>query len=112
MPYINLFPTYASSKQLGNPTYADHLESFMRTVRPAVLSYDHYSLMKDGTDRKDYFENLSLIREAGLRWGVPPWNIILSIPHFGYRDPTEAEMRWQVYTSLAYGMKGILYFTY
>lgn len=112
LPYINLFPTYASTKQLGHPTYADHLESFMKSVAPAVLSYDHYSLMKDGTDRKDYFENLSLIRDAALRWGVPPWNIILSIPHFGYRDPTAAEMRWQVYTSLAYGMKGIMYFTY
>lgn len=112
IPYINLFPTYASTKQLGNPTYSDHLRKFVRTVRPAVLSYDHYCLMKDGSDRKDYFENLSLIREVALGAGIPPWNIILSVPHFGYRDPSAGEMRWQVYTSLAYGMKGILYFTY
>ena len=59
-------------------------------------------------DRPDYFENLSLIREFGLRHGTPPWNIILAAPHLGYRDPTTGELRWQVYTSLAYGMKGIL----
>ena len=112
LPYINLFPTYASVEQLGNPTYADHLEKFLTIVKPAVLSYDHYCLMKDGTDRADYFENLSLIREHGLSHGVPPWNIILSTPHLAYRDPTAAEMRWQVYTSLAYGMKGLMYFTY
>lgn len=112
IPYINLFPTYASVEQLGTPNYEDHLDKYLSIVRPTVLSYDHYALRKDGTDRPDYFENLDLIREYGLRYGVPPWNIIISLPHFGYRDPTAGEMRWQVYTSLAYGMKGIMYFTY
>lgn len=112
LAYINLFPTYASTKQLGTPTYADHLDQYLSIVKPRVLSYDHYCLMRDGTDRPDYFENLSLIREHGLRYGVPPWNIILSLSHLAYRDPTAGEMRWQVYTSLAYGMKGIMWFTY
>ncbi len=112
LPYINLLPTYASPAQLGTPTYAEHLDRFLSTVKPAVLSYDHYCLLKNGTDRTDYFENLGLIREYGLRYGVPPWNIILSLPHLGYRDPSAAEMRWQVYTSLVYGMKGLMWFTY
>jgi hypothetical protein len=112
LPYINLLPTYASPEQLGTPTYAEHLDTFLRLVKPAVLSYDHYALLKDGSDRADYFENLALIREYGQRYGVPPWNIILSLPHLSYRDPTAAEMRWQVYTSLAYGIKGLMWFTY
>lgn len=112
LPYINLFPTYASPEQLGTPTYAEHLDKYLSIVKPPVLSYDHYALMKDGTDRVDYFENLALIREYGLRYNVPPWNIILSLPHLSYRDPSAAEMRWQVYTSLAYGMKGLMWFTY
>lgn len=112
LPYINLFPTYASPEQLGTPTYAEHLDRYLSIVKPAVLSYDHYALMKDGSDRVDYFENLALIREYGLKYGVPPWNIVLSLPHLSYRDPTAAEMRWQAYTSLAYGMKGLMWFTY
>lgn len=112
LPYINLLPTYASPEQLGTPSYAEHLDRFLSTVKPAVLSYDHYALMKDGSDRADYFENLGLIREYGLRYGVPPWNIILSLPHLAYRDPSAGEMRWQVYTSLAYGIKGLMWFTY
>lgn len=112
LPYINLFPTYASSEQLGNPTYADHLEQFLTLVKPAVLSYDHYALMANGSERADWYENLALVRAAGLRHNTPPWVIILSLPHLGYRDPSAAEMRWQVYTALAYGMKGIMYFTY
>ena len=112
MAYINLFPTYASVEQLGTPTYREHLDHYMDTVRPAVLSYDHYCLRRDGSDTQDYFENLELIREAGLRHDTPAWNIILALPFPGYRRPSEGEMRWQVYTSLAYGVKGILYFTY
>jgi len=112
LPYINLFPTYANVAQLGTPTYADHLDKFLRVSTPRVLSYDHYCLLKAGGIRPDYFENLELVREAGLRHGVPPWQIILSVAHLSYRDPTEAEMRWQVNTSLAYGMKGLMYFTY
>ncbi|MBI2302487.1 MAG: hypothetical protein HYU66_26575 [Armatimonadetes bacterium] len=112
LPYINLFPTYASVEQLGNPTFADHLETFLRIVQPGVLSYDHYALLRDGGLRGDYFENLALIRAAAQRHGVAPWDIFLSLPHLGYRDPTAAEMRWQAYTALAYGMKGLMYFTY
>jgi hypothetical protein len=112
LAYINLFPTYASVQQLGTPTYFEHVERFMEIVQPRVLSYDHYALRRNGADRPDYYENLAIIREAALRHGAHPWQIILSTGHPGYRDVSEGEMRWQVYTSLAYGMKGILYFTY
>ena len=112
LPYINLLPTYATPKMLGTPNYAEHLDRFLRLVKPAVLSYDHYALMADGSDRIDYYENLELIRKYGLRYDTPQWNVILSLPHCGYRDPSAAEMRWQVYTSLAYGMKGLMWFTY
>ena len=112
LPFINLLPTYAPPSMLGTPTYSEHLDRFLRLVKPAILSYDHYALLKGGHDRGDYYENLELIRKYGLRHGVPQWNVILSLPHWGYRDPSAAEMRWQVYTSLAYGMKGLMWFTY
>ena len=38
---------------------------------------------------------LDIIREYGLRFGVPPWNTILSWPHLGYIDPSEGQMRWR-----------------
>jgi hypothetical protein len=34
------------------------------------------------------------------------------MPFGPHHDPTEAQLRWQIYTSLAYGSKGILYFCY
>ncbi len=112
LPYVNLFPTYANSNQLGTPTYEEHVREYLRIVQPRVLSYDHYALLRDGGQRPDYYENLEIIRREGLSTGTPQWQIVLSLAHLAYRDPTEGEMRWQVYTSLAYGMKGIMYFTY
>lgn len=111
IPFINLFPNYASADQLGTLSYEAHVAAYLDTVHPPVLSYDHYALMEWG-DRPQYFENLEIIRRQALRAGVPFWNIILSTPHFNYRDPTQEDLRWQVYTTLAYGGKGIAYFTY
>jgi hypothetical protein len=111
VPFINLFPTYASAQQLGNPTYEDHVTSFLRIVKPKVLSYDHYALLQNGL-RPDYFENLEIVRREGLKHEVPFAFVLLSIPHFSYRNPSESDLRWQVNTALAYGARGIVYFTY
>lgn len=112
LPYVNLFPIYSSFAQLGTPSYRDHVEDFLRTVQPRVLSYDHYCLLKDGKDRPEYFENLEILRDAARRHRVPFWQIVQLVQfRSSWRDPTEAELRWQVNTSLAYGCKGIWWFT-
>jgi hypothetical protein len=111
-PYINLFPNYASPAQLGTETYEQYLERFVEAVHPRYLSYDHYALMDDGTLRGGYFQNLEAVRKAALAAGIPFWNIVLSNSHFRYAEPTPAGLRFQLYTTLAYGGRGISYFTY
>jgi hypothetical protein len=111
-PYINLFPNYATREQLGVETYEEYVEAFLRTVEPPFLSYDHYALMEGGKLREGYFQNLEIIRAAALRQGIPFWNIVLANAHFSHTEPTSAGLRFQVYTTLAYGGRGISYFTY
>lgn len=111
IPFINLFPTYATTKQLGNRTYEHHVAEYLRIVRPKILSYDHYALMHDGT-RPDYFLNLEIIRRQGIKHDTPFSYTLLVSPHWGYRDPSDSDLRWQVNTALAYGARGIMYFTY
>jgi hypothetical protein len=43
---------------------------------------------------------------------VPFWAFALTIAHPGYRRPSESDLRWQHYSNLAYGAKGLWYFTY
>lgn len=111
-PYVNLFPNYATADQLGSASYEEYLERFIATCRPTWLSYDHYALMEDGTLGTRYWQNLEQMRAAAKGHGLNFWNVVLTVAHFNFRETSAADLRFQVYTSLAYGARGIAYFTY
>ena len=133
---INLFPNYASPEQLGNPDYLSHLEAFINTVHPHLLSYDHYhflgrqnrnKIMNLDVDERErqiristekvenrggFFENIEIFRKVALKYDIPPMLIVLLTEHGPYRNLTIGELYWEVNMCLAYGMKRISYFTY
>jgi hypothetical protein len=111
-PYINLFPNYAEASQLGTKTYDEYVEKFIETCNPPILSYDHYALMEGGGMRGEYFANLESMRRAAIKHKLPFWQIVLSVGCLNYREPSMADMRFQVFTSLAYGARGLAYFKY
>lgn len=113
LAYINLYPNYANAKQLGTPSYAEHVARFAQDVDPDVLCMDHYPLMRPDVDNREaYCQNLAVLREHAVARDVPFWNFFHTMPFGNHTDPTEAQIRWQIYTSLAYGAKGVLYFCY
>ncbi len=135
LAYMNLFPNYASPKQLGTESYKEHVVRFVNEVNPDVLCMDHYPYMEPNTSalnldyttdwvldkdnpridlisQKGYSDNLAILRESALKKGIPFWNFFNVMPFGHHSDPTEAQLRWQVYTSIAYGAKGVLYFCY
>lgn len=111
-PYINLLPIYANEQQLGVGSYEAYVDSFATGVKPQFISYDHYALMDDGSLRDGYFQNLEIVRKAALKHGLPFWNIVLGNAHFHYAEPSQYTLNFQAYTTLAYGARGISYFTY
>jgi hypothetical protein len=112
-PYINLFPNYAHLTQLGTATYDEYVESFIEICKPPILSYDHYSIFEGGVFRsKEYFQNLELVRRAALKHNLPFWQIVLSLGALNFREPSAVDLRFQAFTSLAYGARGLTYFTY
>ena len=121
--------------------YQRHIDGFFDVVHPTILSYDHYNLSirevesaegqilarlsrenvtRNGWEDKIivaedtpyYYNNLELIRRNALKRGVPWMDIILLVEHWHYRWPTEAEVRWEAFTALAYGSTALSYFTY
>jgi hypothetical protein len=111
LAYVNLLPDYIPPVDLGAPSYADYLEGFVTTVRPRALSVDYYPF-GEHRDRSSFFANLAALRDTALRHDLPFLWIILAMPHGPYRDPTAAELAWQAFHALAYGARGISYFTY
>ncbi len=113
LAYINLFPDYASTPALGTKTYDEYVQRFIKEVNPDVLSMDHYPMFRPGADgREAYCRNLEVMRRESLAAGIPFWNFFNTMPFGPHSDPTEAQLRWQIYTSLAYGAKGVMYFCY
>ena len=111
-PYINLLPDYASPQQLGAATFDAYLERFVADCHPPIISYDCYALMEDADVLPRYWSNLTAVSATAQRHGLPFWNIVLSVAHFTYRELTAADARFQAYTTLAYGGRGLSYFTY
>ena len=122
---VNLLPTYGNAEQLsgvkGAETFdyeEDYVGAFIRTVDPEILSYDHYALMYDDkkgayTLTEDYLRNLEVFAEYSRKTGKPFYNFLLTIGCLYYRTvKTYADIAWQVYTSMAYGVMGVQTFTY
>jgi len=109
--YINLFPNYATAEQLGNPSYREHVDEFIRTVPVKVLSFDHYPITESGL-RPEWLENLEIISTAARKAGKPFWAFALAVAHKPYPIPSIPQLKLQVYSNLAYGAQGIQYFTY
>ncbi len=63
-------------------------------------------------DHPYFYNNLEIMREYAERIGVPWMNIILLVEHWHYRLPSEAEVRREVFASMASGTQGLSYFTY
>ena len=113
LAYINLFPEWVTLGAIGTGNYEEYMQRFLKEVDPDVLSMDHYPVFTPVADgREGYCRTLAVFRRYALQHGLPFWNFLYSMPTGTLTDPTEAQIRWQAYTSLAYGAKGILYFCY
>lgn len=105
LSYINLLP-------IGSDQNLAMYEQFADIVKPTYMSYDHYTMMDNGAMGTSFFSNLESMRKVAQKNGLPFWNIIISNSHYSYADVTAGGLSVQVYSSLAYGVKGLSYFTY
>jgi hypothetical protein len=108
--YVNLLPSFAGAPKAEQ--WEKYLRSFVDAVKPKAFSYDGYSLMDDGSVRASYFSNLATARKVSLDTNTPFWHVALANSHFRYATPSAATFNFQIYTSLAYGARGIGWFTY
>lgn len=120
--HINMFPCYAEGG-CGVP-YEQYVDDWLEMVKPDYYSFDYYPLLEyDESDyfakpeRENYYYNLDLLRSKTSALKIPFWSFIQTLGFSnttaeGHREPSEADIRWQVFTNLAFGAKGIQYFCY
>lgn len=126
--YVNTLPSYSQPEQLlsgaarwredgspaGERAYLDYVDGYFEKVSPEVFSLDYYPMEGDFPNIKDgYFRQLSLARAYTARRNIPFWVFIQTCSwSASSRVPKKSEVFWQVSTALAYGARGIQYFTY
>jgi len=109
--YLNLLPNYAGEEMLGS-TYEEYVKKFTSTVNTTMLSFDHYPVLENGSVRDYWWNNLEIISREAAAAGLPMWAFALSTAHHPYPVATQASLRLQLYTDLAYGAQCLQYFTY
>ncbi|MBE6725200.1 MAG: hypothetical protein E7576_08435 [Ruminococcaceae bacterium] len=112
-PHLNFLPYWQGQEEsiLHAPTFEDWVERFTAESGLKILCYDCYVQMnpeEEGTHQ--YFTNLRKFAAGAEAAGIEPWTTLLSVGHFRYRVPSEDDLRWQLNTAVASGMKGILWF--
>jgi hypothetical protein len=101
------------SPSLQGPPGTERVVDLAVRAGMRILSYDHYAILAGGGDDTEaFYRHLDLFRRLSVRHQVPFWAFALTISHGRYRRPSESDLRWQQYSNLAYGAKGLWYFTY
>ena len=120
--FINAMPEDASAIRLSGMNYSQYLDAILETNQK-VLSFDDYpfndSETEGVTNAGGYFTSLWQVRSKALQNNIPFWGYVQAGGHFtesktstnAKLQPTEAETYWNVNTMLAFGAKGIEWFT-
>ena len=126
--YINHFPPI---RGFGAPTIEWFWREYIRLCRPTMLSYDHYPVQVGTAEeverdahlpnvfpsgklvvKPDFYEALDLLRALSNSHAIPFWAFTCAVRHGAYPTPEEGHMRFQLFNDLAYGARGLQYFTY
>ena len=120
--WVNHLPTYMrppgeeAEEEGWLHQYEKFIKLYIDMVKPKFFTYDHYCLTGSNWrgcfQTGDYFANLAIVRnlaqEAEIEFGV-----FVSVTAFlGVPSASESQLRWQAFTTLAYGSKALGWFTY
>ncbi|MDP2984628.1 MAG: hypothetical protein Q8O92_15015 [Candidatus Latescibacter sp.] len=123
LAYLNIYPNYATLgaknlSQMETDSYSEYLERFVREVKPQFISYDNYMVeysqdLQDSVKAASYYTNLMEVRALSLKYDLPFWNTVSSNQIRPTATiPSPANLRFQAYTTLAAGGKGVKWYTY
>lgn len=110
-PYINLLPDNAGEDYIGMP-YDAYVDTYLKECKLNYVCYDCYAFFIDrGFDQQRFYQNIEAVRKGALRNNAVFHNIILCAAHFNYSEPDDYSIAVQGWSTLAYGGKGLIYFS-
>jgi len=124
--FTNLFSSSIRGTAVPDADYTAYLKRYLSLfdslAAPApVLSFDEYPFQVPERIEPNWFRTLRLVRDAANAYSRPgkpvPWHAMIELSPFHYAGQhrfsamfSVVNTRWQAYTALAYGAKGLCYF--
>lgn len=128
--FVNLAVS-TDSKYIGTlKTIPAYLNCIQKLYRPAIWSYDMYPVHENKNDKgnitvttdRKYYYFLDCFAKKAKETGRPFWAYCICVrvgildengnESWALATPTESRMRFEAFSSLAYGAQGLLYFTF
>ena len=121
IPFANIVPYWGGGSDydmlVGAPEekHTFLVEELLKQTKMPLLCYDQYSQCLTDNQNKEcginsYFLVLDKYREITDKYGIPFYSSLLACGHWDFRAPSEDDIRWQIYTSIAHGARGIMWF--
>ena len=120
IPYINLYPNYASvvgntakqtCSQLGTATYREHVDAYVRHVPLDYICFDFYLYSVRGAARERklqrFYENFHDVAEACRATGKSLWFIPQVNSSYGELWLSANMLRFQAFLAMAFGAEQI-----
>ena len=120
---VNLWPFFKGEEDridgqhyIGGDYY---LEKFIKKTKIRLLLSDRYVFHEGYDEQAEFFRELIRLRKHALRHHIPFAMHIQAVgtdyvspddEDLDWRTPNESEHRWLVYTSVVYGVHGIVWF--
>lgn len=120
--FLNMFPYWEEpnfATVLGcdgtMEGYAEKLVDFVKRSGARIISFDSYG--QCAYFRQEYYQNvhmkcLNIFSRVAMETGAVLYVSLLSVGHWGYRVPNQDDFRWQLYTAVAHGARGIHWFQF
>lgn len=121
IPFANLVPYWGGGSDYdmlvgaGEEEHTRLVEDLLRETHIPLIGYDQYSQCLNEAHNQEcginsYFYVLDQYNALTKKYEIPFYVTLLACGHWAFRVPTEDDIRWQIYTSLAHGARGILWF--
>ncbi len=126
-PFINFLPiwydqnggqdgggSFKTSLGVSQKEYKALLNKLVKDAGLKCIGFDYYGQCNyydfDNQYTKIYFENLAVFGQVARENNIPLYTSLLSVAHWGLRQVTQDDIRWQINTSVAMGTDGIFWF--
>ena len=114
-PYWSSFLSEPQENHREDSYYYQKMNRMIEEGHMDILAFDQYTQCFDEDENqkegvKNFIVSANHYYQIARNHNIPLYISVLSIDHFNYREPSEADIRWQINVCAAIGAKAVIWF--